>query len=213
MWKTDQQVTWHIQKSVMLKLLLISLYLPLALKSIFADRPAGNNNDSHLWSGEKYSFIGTVITKCLLSYNFIWYSLSEQNWFEEIRERKTTKAGHSLLLWGIVTIFGSWCALVEKRTHRIQHGGQSPTYWKGEFIFLLNKTITTLWAKVKFSLSFLTERFNFQPQKYLKNNWWKFSLWICCLYIVERYAKFTAYIILIWTRLWIIIVTYPLGSI
>ena len=102
------------------------------------------------------------------------------------KRKKTTKAGHSLLLWGIVTIFGPWCALVEQRIHRIQHGGQSwpndPTCWKGEFIFLLNKTITTSWAKVQFSLSFLTERFDLQPQKYLKNYSWKFSIRICCLY-------------------------------
>ena len=53
---------------------------------------------------------------------------------------------------------------------------------------------------MQFSLSFLTERFNLQPQKYLKTTRGNSPYEYAAFTIVERYAKFTAHIILIWTK-------------
>ena len=45
---------------------------------------------------------------------------------------------------------------------KIQRAGEVSLF------YLLNNTSTISWARVKFSLSFLTERFNFQAHPYLK---------------------------------------------
>ena len=174
----------------------------MALKGIFAGWPASNNNDCHLLLGEKFSFIGTVTTKRLLLYNFIRYSLSRQNWFKEIRGRKNDKSrrftqgfidkfGNKFLFWLVcyccvglllfLVLDAHWSNSEKKKSNmaavewKIQRAGEVSLF------YLLNKTSTISWARVKFSLSFLTERFNFQPHPYLKNYSWKFSLWICCL--------------------------------
>ena len=206
----------------------------MALKGIFAGWPASNNNDCHLLLGEKFSFIGTVTTKRLLLYNFIRYSLSRQNWFKKIRGRKNDKSrrftqgfidkfGNKFLFWLVCYCCVGLLLFLVLDAHWSNSGkiksNMAAVEWKiqraGEvsLFYLLNKTSTISWARVKFSLSFLTERFNFQARPYLKNYSWKFSLWICCLKIVEQYAKFTTYIILIWTRLWKIILTHPLENI
>ena len=207
----------------------------MALKGIFAGWPASNNNDCHLLLGEKFSFIGTVTIKRLLPYNFIRYSLSRQNWFKEIRKRKNDKSrrftqgfidkfGNKFLFWLVcyccvglllfLVLDAHWSNSEKIKSNmaavewKIQRAGEVSLF------YLLNKTSTISWARVKFSLSFLTERFNFQPHPYLKNCSWKFSLYEYAAFkIVEQYAKFTTYIILIWTRLWKIILTHPLENI
>ena len=174
----------------------------MELKGIFAGWPASNNNDCHLLLGEKFSFIGTVTTKRLLPYNFIRYSLSRNNWFKEIRGRKNDKSrrftqgfidkfGNKFLFWLVcyccvllllfLVLDAHWSNSEKIKSNmaavewEIQRAGEVSLF------YLLNKTSTISSARVKFSLSFLTERFNFQAHPYLKNYSWKFSLWICCL--------------------------------
>ena len=161
----------------------------LGIKGIFAGWPASNNNDCHLLLGEKFSFIGTVTTKRLLLYNFIRYSLSRQNWFKEIRGRKNDKSrrftqgfidkfGNKFLFWLVcyccvglllfLVLDAHWSNSEKIKSNmaavewKIQRAGEVSLF------YLLNKTSTISWARVKFSLSFLTERFNFQAHPYLK---------------------------------------------